>query len=50
MALRWTGDKAIRERCSRVLLLAEVRYRNPYQTRAQPKKSTIRTPKTKKAS
>lgn len=30
---QWTGDKAIRERWRRVLLLAGVRYRNPYQTR-----------------
>lgn len=30
---QWTGDKAIRQRWCRVLLLAGVRYRNPYQTR-----------------
>jgi integrase len=30
---QWTGDKAIRERWKRILLLAGVRYRNPYQTR-----------------
>ncbi|XYJ08656.1 hypothetical protein ACSUZJ_14710 [Telluria sp. B2] len=30
---RWTGDKAIRERWRGLLLLAGVRYRNPYQTR-----------------
>jgi integrase len=30
---QWTGDKAIRERWRRLLLLAGVRYRNPYQTR-----------------
>lgn len=30
---QWTGDKAIRERWRRVLLLAGVRYRNPYRTR-----------------
>jgi integrase len=30
---QWTGDKAIRERWRRILLLAGVRYRNPYQTR-----------------
>jgi len=29
----WTGDKPIRERWRRLLLLAGVRYRNPYQTR-----------------
>jgi integrase len=30
---QWAGDKAIRERWERILLLAGVRYRNPYQTR-----------------
>lgn len=30
---QWTGDKAVRERWRRILLLAGVRYRNPYQTR-----------------
>jgi len=30
---QWTGDKAVRERWRRLLLLAGVRYRNPYQTR-----------------
>jgi integrase len=29
----WTGTKPIRERWKRILLLAKVRYRNPYQTR-----------------
>lgn len=29
----WTGTKPIRERWRRILLLAKVRYRNPYQTR-----------------
>lgn len=30
---QWTGDKQIRERWRRILKLANVRYRNPYQTR-----------------
>ena len=30
---QWKGDKQIRERWRRILLLAGVRYRNPYQTR-----------------
>lgn len=30
---QWTGDKQIRERWRRILLIAGVRYRNPYQTR-----------------
>jgi integrase len=30
---QWAGDKPIRERWGRILLLAGVRYRNPYQTR-----------------
>ncbi|WP_371867243.1 site-specific integrase [Duganella lactea] len=30
---RWTGDKAIRVRWKRILKVAGVRYRNPYQTR-----------------
>jgi integrase len=30
---QWTGDKQIRERWRRMLLIAGVRYRNPYQTR-----------------
>lgn len=30
---RWTGDKPIRGRWEKILLLAGVRYRNPYQTR-----------------
>lgn len=31
--LQWKGDKQIRERWKRLLLIAGVRYRNPYQTR-----------------
>jgi len=30
---QWAGDKPIRERWGRILLIAGVRYRNPYQTR-----------------
>jgi integrase len=30
---QWAGDKPIRERWCRILLIAGVRYRNPYQTR-----------------
>jgi integrase len=30
---QWAGDKPIRERWTRILLIAGVRYRNPYQTR-----------------
>lgn len=29
----WTGDKQVRERWRRILKIAEVRYRRPYQTR-----------------
>jgi integrase len=32
-AKQWAGDKPIRERWGRILLIAGVRYRNPYQTR-----------------